>query len=133
MKTRILDSSAKRMAMVVAILAGLILIGAAAYTFFGSVESQPANGLKIIAAAHAYATGLQQRHLPIPKAVSLQILIDQGLLKPADIGPFQGLDANIFLTTSVRSGNQFVLMRVHMPDDTDLLLLEDGSSQRVKR
>ena len=54
MKTQILDSPAKRISIAVAVLTGLILVAAAAYTFLGSSASKPVNGLKIIAAARAY-------------------------------------------------------------------------------
>jgi hypothetical protein len=131
MKTRILDTPAKRISIAVAILTGLILVAAAVYIFVGTVAPQPANGPKIIAAARDYTRALQQRHLPIPQAVPLQVLIDQGFLQPADIGSFQGLDANISLTAS--SGGPTVLMRVHMPDGTDLVLLADGSARQIKR
>jgi hypothetical protein len=131
MKTRILDTPAKRISIAVAIVAGLILLAAAIYFVVGIVAPRPANGLKIIAAAHAYTRALQQRHLPIPQAVPLQVLIDQGLLQPADIGSFRGLDANIFLTAG--SAGPTVLMRVHMPDGTDLVLLADGNARKIKR
>ncbi len=133
MKTRILDSPAKRISIAVAMLAGLILLAAAVYIFLGTAALQRANGPNIIAAARAYTRSLQQRHLPIPQAVPLQVLINQGLLQPADVGPFQGLDANISLTARDSDGAQTVLMRVHMPDGTDLVLLADGSAHQVAR
>jgi hypothetical protein len=134
MNIRTLDSaSAKRISMGVAVLTGLILAGAAIYTFFGGADSRPADGPKIIAATHAYALALKEQHLPIPHALPLQVLVDKGLLQTADIGPFQGLDAEIFLTSSDKAGPRFPLMRVHLPDGTDLVLWADGSSQKVKR
>jgi len=126
-----MDSSAKRVSIAVAIATGLILLAAAAYTFLGPSSSRPANGPKIIAAARTYSHALLERHLPIPQSVPLQVLMDQGLLQPADVGSFQGMDANIFLTAT--NGGPTVLMRVHMPDGMDLVLLADGRSQGVKR
>lgn len=131
MKTQILDSTAKRISIAVAILTVLLLLAIALYTFLGSTPSQPADGLKIIAAARTYTRALQQRHAPIPPEVPLQVLIDQGLLQPADVGSFQGMDANIALTAP--SNGPAVLMRVHMPDGTDLVLQANGSSQQVRR
>jgi hypothetical protein len=132
MKTRIMDSPATRVSIAVTIAAGLILLAAAVYTFFGPSSSQSANGLKIIAAAQAYTRNLRQRKLSIPPTVPLQALIDQGLLQSADVGPFQGLDANISLTASSDSAHT-VLMRVHMPDGMDFVLLGDGSTQGLKQ
>jgi hypothetical protein len=131
MKTRVLDSPAKRISIAVAVLTVLVLLAGAVYIFLGTPASQPVNGPKIIAAAHAYSQGLRQRHAAIPQSVPLQVLIDQGLLQPADVGSFQGLDAQISLTASGSGPN--VLMRVHMTDGTDLLLLSDGSTQGIKR
>jgi hypothetical protein len=131
-KTQILDSPAKRISIAVAVLTGLILVAAAAYTFLGSSASKPVNGLKIIAAARAFTRSLRQEHLPIPPAVPLQLLIDQGLLQPADIGSFQGLDAKISLMASNGSPS-FELMRVHLTDGSDLVLFADGSAQQTKR
>jgi hypothetical protein len=132
MKTSILDSPAKRIAIAVAIVAGLILLAAAVYTFLGPASSQPANGLKIIAAARAYTRVLQQNHAPIPPTVPLQVLIDQGLLQPADVGSFQGLEANISLTASSDDAHT-VLMRVHMPDGMDFVLLANGNAMQIAR
>jgi hypothetical protein len=129
MNTRILDTATKRISIAVAIVTGLILLAVAVYTFLGPTASQPANGPKIIAAAQAFTRALRQSHAPIPQSIPLQVLIDQGLLQPADIGSFQGLEANISLTAT-NPGPQTVLMRVHMPDGTDLTLLANGSAQQ---
>jgi hypothetical protein len=131
MKTRLLDSPTKRISIAVAVLTGLVVLAAAAYIFLGSSPSQPANGAKIISAAHAYTQALQQHHAPVPQSIPLQVLIDQGLLQPADVGSFQGMDAKIFLTASGSGPN--ILMRVHLPDGTDLVLFGDGNAQQVKR
>ena len=69
---------------------------------------------------------------PIPKTVSLNELLTGGYLKPADVAPFQGLDAVLELTSDA-SNPQTVLMRVHMPDGSDLVLLGDGTAQQVAR
>jgi hypothetical protein len=69
---------------------------------------------------------------PIPKTVSLNELLTRGYLKPADIAPFQGLDAALVLTSDL-SNPQRVLMRVHMPDGSDLVLLGDGTTQSAAR
>lgn len=128
MKTQALDSTSKRISMGVAVLTGIILLGAAAYTFMGGSTSKPVNGLKILAAAHSYTAALQQQHQAIPETVPLQVLVDHGLLQPADIGSFAGLQADIALKGT--NGAQNVLMRVHLQDGTDLVLLTDGSAQR---
>ncbi len=131
MKTQLLDSPSKRIPVAVAVGAGLILVAAVLYIFLGNAPLQPINGLKIIAAARTYTQTLRQRHAPVPHAVPLQTLIDQGLLQPADVGSLQGMDANIFLTA--RDGDPTVLMRVRMADGSDFVLLADGSTQELPK
>lgn len=126
MNTRILDSPTKRISIAVAVMTGLIVVAAAGYLFLGSSSPSPVNGFMIIAAAHNYTHALVQRHVLVPQSVPLQTLVDQGLLKPDDIGAFQGLEATIFLTAPTNGPP--VLMRVRMPDGTDYVLLADGKS-----
>jgi hypothetical protein len=133
MNVPIPESRFKRMAaavgaaVVVMVVAGLIYLLMPAET-----SSVTIDGRKIVAAGTAYTKVLIAHKQPIPKTVSLNGLMTHGYLKPADVAPFQGLDAELVLMTDA-SNPQSVLMRVHMPDDTDLLLLGDGSTQQVPR
>jgi hypothetical protein len=88
------------------------------------------DGPAIIAAAHAYTSDLRARAQPVPKSIPLQQLAALGYLKPGQIAAFRGLDATLSLTADNRSP-QVVLMRVHMPDGTEVLLWSDGSTQEV--
>jgi hypothetical protein len=133
MKTQLMDSPAKRMSLAAAVITVLILVAAAIYLLPALTGPlQRADGLKIVGASRLYTRDLIQRHLPVPQTVHLQALIDQGLLKPADIGPFQGMDATIYLTAS-SGGDPTVMMRVRMPDGADFVLLTDGTTQEIKR
>jgi hypothetical protein len=69
--------------------------------------------------------------LPVPASVPLQTFIDQCLLEPADVGSFQGMDANISMTTT--NGLPHVLMSVRLPDGTEMVLLADSKGLPVKR
>ena len=53
-------------------------------------------------------------------------------LQPADIAAFAGLDATLALIYNP-SDPTFVLMRVHLPDGTDVVLLADGTAQTTRR
>jgi hypothetical protein len=130
MKTRVLESPARRVAVAVAVLTVLILVAGGLYILFSSPPARPVNGLKLIAAAQAYTRGLIKNHAPVPSSVPLQVLVDQGLLEPADIGSLQGLDVKIFLTTRDPSGHR-VIMSVRLSDGTDLTLFADGSSRKL--
>jgi hypothetical protein len=131
MKTQLLDSPAKRVPIALAVLTVVVVVGAAIYTFSRSAPSQPVNAPKIIAAARTYSHSLRDGHQPVPHSIPLQKLVDQGLLLPADLGPFQGMEANIFLTSD--PGDPPVLMRVHMTDGTDIILMANGQMLQVKR
>jgi hypothetical protein len=133
MKMRIPDSPLKRMAA--AIGAALVIMVAAGLIYLllpGDTSSAKIDGRKIVAAGGAYTRALIVNKQPIPKTVSLNELLTRGYLKPADVAPFQGLDAVLILMTDA-SNPQTVPMRVHMPDGSDLVLLGDGSAQQVPR
>ncbi len=130
MKTQLMETPARRITVAVAVLVVLGVLGAVVYMIFGNPPTPPVNGPKIIAAAHNYTRVLVQKHQTVPASVPLQTLVDQGLLQPADIGALEGLDAKIFLTA--QGNGPEVLMTVHMPDGTNLVLLANGTSQRVK-
>lgn len=131
MKTPDTESPAKRLPVVLLVVTALAVIGGGLHFFFSN-NSSPADGPKIIAAAQAYTRALRQSHAPVPHAVPLQTLIDKGLLKPADVGSFQGLDAKVFLT-GANTGGPDVLMTVRLSDGTDLVLLANGATQTIKR
>jgi hypothetical protein len=133
MKVRIPDTPLKRMAVAIG-AAVAIMVAAGLIYLLAAGDSSPAkiDGLKIVAAGSAYTRGLIANRQPIPKTVSLNELLTRGYLKPADIAPFQGLDAALVLTSDL-SNPQRVLMRVHMPDGSDLVLLGDGTTQPAAR
>jgi hypothetical protein len=121
--------------MTIAIAAALAIMVAAGlvYVFLVSKEtSAKFNGAAIVAAARAYTHDLRDRKEPIPKSVTLQELVERHFLKPEEIAAFRGLNATVMLT-STQSGPQFVLMRVHLPEGGDIILLGDGSVQQVPR
>jgi hypothetical protein len=130
-KTRIEEPPARRTPIASAIVIVLVIVAAGIYLLHGSAPAPQANGPRIFAAAQAYARALHDRHQPIPHSVPLQTLLDQGYLRPADAGPFNGLEAYISLVAT--NGRPLVLMQVRMPDGQNLLLLPDGSMQPVKQ
>jgi hypothetical protein len=129
MQTRLLDSPKKR--IIIALTAAAALVVICAGVLMLRPPEHPINGPKIIAAARAYTRALQQSHSPIQPTVPLQTLISRGFLKPADAGSLAGMDATIFLVAG--NGHPSILMRVHLPDGNDLVLLDDGSVRQLKR
>jgi hypothetical protein len=127
MKLQIPESPMQRMAVAIGVAVAIMVIGGIIYLLMpGEVSSAKIDGPKIIAAAGAYTRDLVAHKQPIPRTVSLNELLTRGYLKPGDVAAFQGL-------ASDTSNPQYVLMRVRMPDGSDVLLLGDGSVQQVAR
>jgi hypothetical protein len=125
------DSPLRRMTIAIAAALAIMLAAGLLYVYVvPSGAGARVDGPAIIAAAHAYTSDLRVRAQPVPKSIPLQQLVALGYLKPGQIAAFRGLDATLSLTADNRAP-QVVLMRVHMPDGTDLVLLSDGSAQEV--
>ena len=119
--------------MTIAVAAAVAIMVAAGlvYLFVVSREtSAKFNGAAIVAAAHDYTRDLQARKQPIPKSVTLEDLVALHFLKPEEIAAFRGANATVMLTGEGH-GAQTVVMRVHFPDGSDIVLLADGSVQQV--
>jgi len=131
MNVRVPDSRVKRMSLAIGLGVALLVAGGLVYLLTeGEVSPQKVDGPKIIAAGRAYTREMVSRKLPIPNSVSVSDLVAHGYLKPSDVAAFQGLDATILLTSDARRPD-FVIMRVKMPDGSDLVLLQDGSVREV--
>jgi hypothetical protein len=133
MKLQVPESPLQRMALAIGAAVAIMVVGGLIYLATPG-EAPPAkiDGPKIVAAASAYTRGLIAHKQHIPKTVSLNVLLAGGYLKPADVAPFQGMEATLSLVSDV-SNPDYVLMRVHMPDGSDIVLLADGSAKQVPR
>jgi hypothetical protein len=127
------DSPVRRMTIAVAAAVAFMVAAALIYFFVVSKEtSAKFNGAAIVAAARSYTRDLQVRKQPVPKSVTLEELVAHHFLQPEEITAFRGMNATIMLT-STQSAPQTVLMRVHLPEGGDIVLLGDGSVQQVPR
>jgi hypothetical protein len=125
------DSPVRRITIAIAAAVALMVAAGLVYVFLVSKEpSARFNGAVIVAAARAYTRDLQDRKQPVPKSVTLEDLVAHHFLKPEEIAAFRGMSATIMLTSS-ESNPQTVLMRVHIPDGGDIVLLGNGSVQQV--
>jgi len=121
------------MTIAVAVAVAIMVVAGLVYLSMSSKDtSGKFNGAALVAAAHAYTHDLQVRKQPIPPSVTLEELVALHFLQPGEIEAFRGTKATIFLTAD--AGNpQGVLMRVRMPDGSEFVLLNDGSTQQVTR
>jgi hypothetical protein len=133
MKLRVPESPMQRMALAVGVGVAIMAVGAGIYLAIPASAPPPKiDGLKITGATIAYTRALIAHKQPIPKAVSLNELVVQGFLKPADVAAFQGMEATLSLVSDA-SNPQYILMRVRMPDGSDFVLLADGTTKQIAR
>ncbi len=133
MKLRVPESPMQRMALAIGVGVAIMAVGAVVYLAIPTSAPPPkVDGLKITGAAIAYTRSLIARKQPIPKTVSLDELVAQGFLKPADVAAFQGMQATLSLVSDA-SNPQYALMRVQMPDGSDFVLLADGTTKQIAR
>jgi len=121
--------------MAIAITTAVAIMAAAGlvYIFLASKDTGARfNGAAIVAAARDYTRDLQARKQPVPGSVTLEELVALHFLRPEAIEPFRGLKATIVLASADR-GPRAVLMRVRLPDGTEIELLGDGSVRPAAR
>jgi hypothetical protein len=125
------DSPARRLTIAIVTAVAITALAALVYSLFVSKPpSVKFNGAAIVAAAQSYTRDLQARKQPIPKSVSLDDLVAAHFLRPEEVAAFRGMKATVMLTTEANNP-QFVLMRVHFPDGSDIALMGDGSVQQL--
>ncbi|MDB6111670.1 MAG: hypothetical protein JWR69_3420 [Pedosphaera sp.] len=108
------------------ILVGLALVAGVGYFFFMPSPPGRVDAEKIIAAAQAYTRELRASSTPLPPSVSMDQLITKGLLKREDVSGFDGVEVIVYLSGSTNAPRS-VLMRAHLPDGQDVVVLTDGS------
>jgi len=123
----------RRLTLTVMAVVAVVLI-AAISIFFPFPRPVPSrmNDAKIFAAAQAYAHDLQAHGQPVPTTVALQDLLAKGLLTPADVSGFAGMDVTVSLTANEMHPTD-ILMRVRMQDGSQFVALTDGSVQELPR
>ena len=116
----------------IAVLALLIVAGSMYYIVSSSRDLGHVDAPKIFTAAKRYAAGLTAQGVPIPESVSLEVLIDRGLLTEADVSGFAGLEVSVSLSAN-ESQPQEVLVRARLPDGREIVALADGSVQQMPK
>jgi hypothetical protein len=123
------DSPARRMTIAITGAVGIMVAAGLVYLLVVSKDTAGRfNGAAIVAAARAYTKDLEARRQPIPPSVTLDELVASHFLKPEDAAAFRGLKATVMLTSADR-GPKAQLMRVRLPDGSEVVLLGDGTVQ----
>jgi hypothetical protein len=127
------DSPARRMTIAITGALGILVAAGLVYLLVVSKDTDVRfNGAAIVAAARAYTKDLEVRRQPIPSSVTLDELVASHFLKSEDVAAFRGLKATVMLTSANR-GPKAELMRVRLPDGSQVVLLGDGSVQETPR
>lgn len=85
---------------------------------------------RYVLALQQYSQDLQHQGKDLPRTISVEELIQEGYLTQTDVQPFEGADVT-FHTSFNKAIPESVLLEVHMPDDSILVQLGDGSVQQV--
>lgn len=116
-------------------LAVLALLIVAASFFSGYTTSRDpgrVDGLKIVTATQAYADSLKAKGQPLPASVSLRELMTGGLLAEADVSGFAGMEVTFSLPRQA-TAPQAVLARARLADGAEIVALNDGSVQTMRK
>jgi hypothetical protein len=125
------ESPVRRMTIAIAAAVAIMVAAGLVYLLVVSKDTGGRfNGAAIVAAARSYTQDLRARKQPIPQSVSLDELVASHFLKPDDVAAFRGLKATVMLTTDDR-GLKAELMRVHLADGGEIVLLADGTVQEA--
>ena len=96
-------------------------------------RSQPVfkDAPKLISAAHAFSRDQVARGNPVPVSVSLRELVSGGYIATNDVRAFDGMEVTISLVNE--ADPQAVLIRVRLPDGTQVVAMADGSVQQLAK
>ena len=121
----------KRIFKIIAVVAVVMIAASITYFIFTRPAPARVDAPKIMAAAQSYAHDLRAHGQVVPATVSLHDLIANALLRPEDVSGFSGMEVSISLTVT-EANPQDVLMRVRMPDGSEILAMADGSVQSAR-
>lgn len=83
----------------------------------------------LMGAITAYCDRQRERGLPVPAEITIDELVAQGFISSNDVSAFAGMKATLTLNADPKNLQQ-ALMRVNLPDGTEISVLNDGSVQQ---
>lgn len=87
---------------------------------------------KIVLAAQSYSRDKVAHGQPLPAYVSLRDLVASRYVSTEDVREFGGMDVTVYPRTN-DTDPQAILIRVRMPDGTQIVAMGDGSIQQLAR
>ena len=92
----------------------------------------PMDSAKLFSALEAFSQDRRDAALPIPASLTLRELVASGYLGTNDVRAFEGTEVTFQLDSDL-TRPQEVMIRVKLRDGTQMVLLGDGSVQRVSK
>jgi hypothetical protein len=90
------------------------------------------NAAGLVAAAQAFSRDQAARGQPLPASVSLDELVNGGYVPTNEVRAFDGMDVTIYPTASDADPTA-ILVRVRMPDGTQIAVMGDASVQQLPK
>jgi Flp pilus assembly protein CpaB len=87
---------------------------------------------KVVLAAQTYSQDRIAHGQTLPASVSLRDLVASKYVSAEDVREFDGMDVTVYPTTN-DADPQSILVRVRMPDGTQIAAMGDGSIQALPR
>lgn len=116
-------------------VAAFLLMAAAGLAYVRTHSLHPGTNeyQAVMAAAKAYGEQQEARGLPVPESITLQELAEEGLIPESVSRSFAGLEVTVSLRGE--EGTPFLgpLMRVRFADGHEVVALNDGSVQQLKK
>jgi hypothetical protein len=123
-----------RVAVVVVVVCalGLMLAAGSLYVPFHSPHPDVREYARVVAAAQRYRADLLNRRQTVPDAVTLQDLVNRGVLAQTEVQGFTGMQVTFSLRTNGDPPEE-ALMRVRFPNGDECIAIGDGSVRQVRR
>lgn len=110
----------------VAVLVGLVLISRWQHSH--AFSSLP----KLAAAMRSYSHDQVSHGRPLPSSVTVPDLINGGYISKSEVRDLAGADVTFYPTAS-ETDPQAILIRIRLPDGSQIVTLADGSVQELSR
>jgi hypothetical protein len=112
-----------------------LLLGALAcwYVYSPALLPGRVDAGKIVASAQAYAQTLKSQGAAVPPTISLQVLIQSGLLPHKDVSGFDGLSVMVSLQPLDPAQPRQFLAEASLADGSRLVVYSDGTVQQFAK
>ena len=123
----------RRLIVIVGLLMAVAALVSVALVFHWQHCQTFKNLPKIVLAAQTFSRDKVAHGEPLPASVSIRDLLASKYISTEDLREFDGMDVTVYPTTNVTDLPHFILIRVRMPDGTQIVAMGDGSIQSLPK